>query len=37
MFIDRFDKDRDSTLRYAEFCEAFLPVDSFYATLLAKK
>ena len=24
-------------LRYSEFCEAFLPVDNFHASLLAKK
>ena len=32
-----FDKDGDSLLRYSEFCEAFLPVDSFHASMLAKK
>lgn len=35
--MKRFDKDGDSLLRYSEFCEAFLPVDSFHASLLAKK
>jgi hypothetical protein len=33
----RFDKDSDHLLRYSEFCEAFLPVDNFHASLLAKK
>ena len=33
----RFDKDGDHMLRYSEFCEAFLPVDNFHASLLAKK
>jgi hypothetical protein len=35
--MKRFDKDGDNLLRYSEFCEAFLPVDSFHASLLAKK
>lgn len=35
--MKRFDKDKDAVLRYAEFCEAFLPVDSYYATVLARK
>ena len=37
VFMKRFDKDNDSMLRYSEFCEAFLPIDSFHASLLAKK
>lgn len=36
-FLKRFDKDGDRLLRYSEFCEAFLPVDNFHASLLAKK
>jgi len=35
--MKRFDKDQDRKLRYSEFCDAFLPVDSFHASLLAKK
>jgi len=37
LFMQRFDKDRDNHLRYSEFCDAFLPIDSFHASLLAKK
>lgn len=37
LFMKRFDKDMDGQLRYSEFCDAFLPVDSFHASLLAKK
>lgn len=33
----RFDKDGDQLLRYSEFCEAFIPIDTFYASMLAKK
>lgn len=33
----RYDKDDDAKLRYSEFCDAFLPIDSFHASLLAKK
>ena len=33
----RFDKDRDGHIKYSEFCDAFLPIDSFHASLLAKK
>ena len=36
-FMKRFDKDQDSHLKYSEFCEAFLPVDSYHASYLAKK
>ena len=35
--MKRFDKDGDDKLRYSEFCYAFLPSDSFHASLLAKK
>jgi hypothetical protein len=35
--MKRYDKDEDSRLRYSEFCDAFLPTDSFHAGLLAKK
>ncbi len=35
--MKRFDRDCDGRLKYAEFCDAFLPVDSFHASLLAKK
>ena len=37
LFMQRFDKDKDNNLRYSEFCDAFLPIDSFHASLLAKK
>jgi len=37
LFMNRFDKDKDNFLRYSEFCDAFLPIDSFHASLLAKK
>jgi hypothetical protein len=37
LFMKRFDKDGDDKLRYSEFCYAFLPSDSFHASLLAKK
>jgi len=35
--MKRYDKDEDNRLRYSEFCDAFLPIDSFHASLLAKK
>lgn len=37
LFMARFDQDHDRQLRYSEFCQAFLPQDSFHASLLAKK
>jgi hypothetical protein len=37
LFMLRYDKDEDGKLRYSEFCDAFLPIDSFHASLLAKK
>ena len=35
--MKRYDKDEDGRLKYSEFCDAFLPTDSFHASLLAKK
>jgi Ca2+-binding EF-hand superfamily protein len=37
LFMERFDRDKDGAVRYSEFCDAFLPIDSFHASLLAKK
>jgi hypothetical protein len=37
LFMKRFDKDGDNKLRYSEFCDAFLPADTFHGSLLAKK
>lgn len=37
LFRRRYDKDEDGNIRYSEFCDAFLPIDSFHASLLAKK
>jgi hypothetical protein len=37
LFMKRFDKDGDLKLRYSEFCDAFLPSDTFHGSLLAKK
>lgn len=33
----RYDRDRDGRLKYSEFCDSFLPIDPFHASLLAKK
>mmetsp|Transcript_23468 Transcript_23468/g.17935 ORF Transcript_23468/g.17935 Transcript_23468/m.17935 type:complete len:155 (+) Transcript_23468:470-934(+) len=35
--MKRYDKDEDGRIKYSEFCDAFLPIDSFHASLLAKK
>ena len=35
--MKRYDKDEDGKLKYSEFCDSFLPTDSFHASLLAKK
>ena len=32
-----FDKDQDGRLKYSEFCDAFLPLDTHYAGKLAQK
>lgn len=37
LIMKRYDKDEDGKLKYSEFCDAFLPTDSFHASLLAKK
>ncbi len=37
LYFSRYDKDEDGKLRYSEFCDGFLPTDSFHASLLAKK
>lgn len=37
LYLHRYDKDRDGRLKYSEFCDSFLPIDPFHASLLAKK
>jgi len=37
LYLKRYDKDEDGKLRYSEFCDSFLPNDTFHASLLAKK
>ena len=37
LYLQRYDKDEDGKLRYSEFCDSFLPIDTFHASLLAKK
>lgn len=37
LYMSRYDRDRDGRLRYSEFCDSFLPIDPFHASLLAKK
>lgn len=37
LYMTRYDRDRDGKLRYSEFCDSFLPIDRFHASLLAKK
>jgi len=34
LFFTRYDKDRDGRLRFAEFCQAFVPIDRGYSQLL---
>ena len=36
-FMRIFDKNQDDDLSYQEFCDAFLPIDTFYANDLAHK
>jgi len=37
LFMIRYDKNEEGRLRYGSFCDAFLPIDAFHASLLAKK
>ena len=37
LFVKRYDKDGDYRLRFSEFCDAFLPTDSFYANLVNRR
>ena len=37
LFMRVFDKDQDGRLKYSEFCDAFLPLDTSYAGKLAQK
>ena len=30
LFFQRYDKDRDGRIRFAEFCEAFVPLEKSY-------
>lgn len=35
LFLNVFDKDQNGRLKYSEFCDAFLPLDTHYASQLA--
>lgn len=37
LFVKRYDKDMDHRLRFSEFCEAFLPLDSYYSNLVNRR
>lgn len=37
LYMARYDRDKDGKLKYSEFCDSFLPIDPFHASLLAKK
>jgi len=37
LFIKRYDKNGDFRLRFSEFCDAFTPVDNYYAALLNRR
>lgn len=37
LFIKRYDKNSDARLRFSEFCEAFTPIDAYYANLLNRR
>ena len=34
LFFHRYDKDRDGRIRFAEFCDAFVPLDHHYASMI---
>jgi len=36
-FLKVFDKNQDGRLKYSEFCDAFLPLDTVHASRLAQK
>lgn len=36
-FMKVFDKEQDGKLKYSQFCDAFLPLDTQYASVLAQK
>jgi len=37
LFFKRYDKDDDGRLRFTEFSEAFIPLDSYYSQLLNRR
>ena len=37
LFIKRYDKNEDRRLRFSEFCDAFTPLDAYYANLVNKR
>jgi hypothetical protein len=37
LFINRYDKDRDGKLRFAEFCDAFIPRDYYLSLTLNRR
>ena len=36
-FMKVFDRDQDGSLKYSQFCDAFLPLETAYASKLAQK
>jgi len=37
LFFKRYNKGRDGRLRYSEFCDSVVPVDSYYASMLNRR
>jgi Ca2+-binding EF-hand superfamily protein len=37
LFFKRYDKNRDSRLRFSEFCDALVPNDPYYAAMVNKR
>lgn len=37
LYFKRYDRDHDGKLRFSEFCESMLPLDSYYASMLNRR
>jgi len=37
LFVKRYDKNSDGRIKFSEFCDAFSPIDNYYATMLNRR
>lgn len=37
LFFKRYDKNRDGSIRFSEFCDAIVPVDPYYGAMVNRR